>query len=373
MNAPSFTGATRFDAACEASFLDVPASPGIALFETDAGVPVSILATSDLRQLARTRLDPALARGSTKSLVGAATAVRTIQAESEAARRLLWLLHAHAALPRLADEGAKTPPCWFLRLDARDEYPKAVPLAPRDLASLPDLRGVYGPYPTRKGAARAGEAVTDALDLCRHHHLLVLEPHASACAYKDMGRCPAPCDGSESMASYRARVERGQRWLADPLTHRAEALAAMKDAASALDYERAGAHKTLLARTAPLDGTVAREVHGAMWCVIASSDPQDRVCVIACSGTGARWLSGGAPPDDVPSLLGASVPDPGEPPLTPLRADVLGWLGELACLPDDLNTGRRACAVVALPSDAAQLEAAARGVVVRASSKPAIE
>src|SRR6185295_16204268 len=82
--------------------------------------------------------------------------------------------------------------------------------AARDLPDprlLALARGVFiGPIADKDTAGRLIERTIDAFDLCRYHHLLVQAPRATACAYKEMGRCPAPCDGSETMAGFRART-----------------------------------------------------------------------------------------------------------------------------------------------------------------------
>ncbi|GAB4516434.1 MAG: hypothetical protein Tsb0013_21010 [Phycisphaerales bacterium] len=351
----------------------VPAAPGVARFETESGEPVTIVAGADMRRLLRARLDPEHATGTTKSLLGVAQTVRIDWAFSEAERRLVWLLLAREHLPRLAEEAARTPPCWFLRFDARESFPRATALAPKDLAALDDLGGVFGPYTTRSQAARAGEAVTDALDLCRHHHLLVQAPDASACAYKDMGRCPAPCDGSETMHAYRERVAQAQRWLAEPDAMRARAEEAMRRAAEEQAYEQASASKALLDRTAPLAGTVAGAIEGRSWVVLAPDAPQGTLCVLLHTGERAGCLGRGLTPTQAAAVVSESPTPP--PPDRPsaLHADLLGWIGSLACLPDDKNVGKRACRVIEPSRAAEDIERAGTDVIERASRTASIE
>jgi len=249
-------------------------------------------------------------------------------------------------------------------LDARDEHPTPSVLAPRDLRGLDDLAGVFGPYPTRKQAARAGEAVVDTLDLCRHRHLLVLTPHASPCAYKDMGRCPAPCDGSEPLETYRDRVRVGQGWLADPASERSATEAAMREAASGLDDEQAAALKAQLDRSSVLADGVAGTIAGRAWCVVLPSGEEGRVRCLTCAGGAIGWSEDDHAPDAMPSTL-ACPPAPDR--LDARSADTLAWVGGLACLPDELNAGRRACRVIALPADEETLRAAAEDVLHRAA------
>lgn len=354
------------------AFLDVRPDPGVALFCTSADQPVTLVSGADLRQLVRSRLDPEIAEKSVKSLSEVAPRVHLCWAQSEAERSLVWLQTAHRLLPRLADEAASTPPCWFLRLDARDEYPKPVDMTPRELATLTDLEGVFGPYPLKRAARHAGAAITDALDLCRHHHLLVLEPNASACAYKDMGRCPAPCDGSQTMTVYRHRVAEAQAWLADPCTKRTEVEAEMKDAASSMDYERAGRHKTLLERTQPLADTPARAIAGGSWIVIAPGHASGSVTLMHARIGHACVLAHDVTPEEAGTVVQSPLPAPAAR-LSRDGADLLAWLGGLVTIPDDKRIGRRAVHVLRMPRDEQAIIDAARDVVKRAARSASVE
>jgi hypothetical protein len=100
-------------------------------------------------------------------------------------------------------------------------------------------RRYFGPVADKHAAARFVELIEDLFDLCRYHHILVQAPHGTACVYKEMGKCPAPCDGSESMETYRARLGEGVRFAADPASAIRDAEAEMRKASGALDFERA--------------------------------------------------------------------------------------------------------------------------------------
>jgi DNA polymerase-3 subunit epsilon len=95
---------------------------------------------------------------------------------------------------------------WFVHCDPTAEHPRLVRVsAPGGPAA--SRTGVHvGPFADKHAAGRAIDALHDLFDLCRYHHILVETPHANACAYKEMGRCPAPCDGSIPMSAYRDMV-----------------------------------------------------------------------------------------------------------------------------------------------------------------------
>jgi hypothetical protein len=94
--------------------------------------------------------------------------------------------------------------------------------------------------------------VEDAFDLCRYYNILVESPNAKACAYKEMGKCPAPCDGSISMPRYRELVGYSTRALTDPADLIREHERRMQAAAAELRFESAAKIKAYLAQLAPL-------------------------------------------------------------------------------------------------------------------------
>lgn len=65
---------------------------------------------------------------------------------------------------------------------------------------------VIGPILTKKAATALGETLDDVFELCRYPKELALAPNGTACAYRQMGRCPGACDGSESMDAYKQRL-----------------------------------------------------------------------------------------------------------------------------------------------------------------------
>ncbi len=142
---------------------------------------------------------------------------------------------------------------WWIHVDPTAGHPRFVaanaPTSP-PAASL-------GPVAGATAARRYVEMLEDVFDLCRYHDILQQAPHGQACAYKEMGKCPAPCDGSITMDAYRDQIDRAIRFVDPP--HEpwlAEQTARMKAAAAELNFERAGRIKTRIerARTATAPG-----------------------------------------------------------------------------------------------------------------------
>jgi DNA polymerase-3 subunit epsilon len=120
--------------------------------------------------------------------------------------------------------------------------------------SDPDLR-YAGPIRDRTSAGKLVEALEDLFDLCRYHQELIQAPHGKPCAYKEMGKCPAPCDGSVPISWYRQQMAKAWSFLTGESRQRwrEEVMEAMKTAAGRLEFETAGRLKQRLARAEVLE------------------------------------------------------------------------------------------------------------------------
>jgi len=108
---------------------------------------------------------------------------------------------------------------------------------------------VIGPCLTSKSAQQLGEALDDLDELCRFPKQLALAPKGTPCAYKEMGRCPAACDGSEPMHAYHQRFAKALNAASLGLdTWQASIKADMQRASSAHDFEAAAGLKRRLDR-----------------------------------------------------------------------------------------------------------------------------
>ena len=127
-------------------------------------------------------------------------------------------------------------PAWFVHVDPSAEFPRYT-----KTTDVGKRAGVFlGPVEDKHAAARLVQLAEDSFDLCRYHHILVEAPHGAACAYKEMGKCPAPCDGSVPMDQYRLAVEASARALVDPSDFVREQTHQMRQAAAGLKFEAAG-------------------------------------------------------------------------------------------------------------------------------------
>lgn len=118
------------------------------------------------------------------------------------ARWLHWRA-ARAVLPSSYREQLAFGPAEFLLLDAGADIPEA------RISQQPFLQHgeIVGPFPNRAAAQEALEGLWDLFDLCRYPEQVRRAPHGTRCAYADMGRCDAPCDGAAPLDIYRRRVQ----------------------------------------------------------------------------------------------------------------------------------------------------------------------
>jgi excinuclease UvrABC nuclease subunit len=135
-------------------------------------------------------------------------------------------------------------PAWFVHVNPDTDFPRYTKTT--ELAR--QTGRLFGPLEDKHAAARLVQLVEDAFDLCRYYNVLVEAPNARACAYKEMGKCPAPCDGSISVAQYRQLVQWGVRTLEDPPEFIREQERRMQAAAAELRFETAAKVKQFVAQ-----------------------------------------------------------------------------------------------------------------------------
>ena len=138
-------------------------------------------------------------------------------------------------------------PAWFVHVNPENPFPRYIKTT--DL-SRPGL--YIGPVEDKHAAARLIGLAEDLFDLCRYYNVLIEAPHGKACAYKEMGKCPAPCDGSISMEQYRRLIEWSAQTLVDPADAVRTHTRRMQQAAAELRFETAAKIKGYVEQLAQL-------------------------------------------------------------------------------------------------------------------------
>lgn len=222
----------------------LPSGPAVLLLMDEADHPVQLLTTQQLRRLLQSRLiTPEQARPRRADLAAVVRGVRwrAVYCPFDGRwwyYRLARVLHPDDYRKRIAFG-----PAWFLHVDWSQPIPE-IGVTER----IWFRTGEYiGPWPTHKACLQALDGLRDLFDLCRYPEQLRRAPHGLRCAYAEMGRCDAPCDGSVPLATYFARCRSAwafatggaERWEQD-------AEARMQAAAVAQHFEQAAQMKRQL-------------------------------------------------------------------------------------------------------------------------------
>jgi excinuclease UvrABC nuclease subunit len=126
-------------------------------------------------------------------------------------------------------------PAWFVHVNPHTTYP-------RYIKTIDPSRhtGVHlGPLEDKHAAQKLVHLAEALFDLCRDYSILTQSPHAGPCAWKQMGKCVGPCDGTISLEAYRELVAHSAAVLSDPQDHVREQTRRMHQAAAELRFETA--------------------------------------------------------------------------------------------------------------------------------------
>ena len=191
--------------------------------------------------------------------------------------------------------------CWIRLTD--EPFPR-LSVVRMPSADDPDLRRHLGPFPSRTAARVCTDALAEVFSLRTCTDRIPLSGGRTACAAAELGRCPAPCDGSISVADYGSITDRLARtWTHDFSPVEEWFRPAMAALAEAEQFERAA---RLRHRLTALASAVVRA---------------DRYRALAgCSQiTAGRWVGGKGWEVHVirhGRLAGAAVSPPGNDPIS---------------------------------------------------------
>jgi hypothetical protein len=230
-------GWDRIDAAALRS---APSTHAVVALVDAQGNCVLCAATGDARAFCEKRREQIEAGSSTVSVYALACG-SMFEAE------LTQIRFTRTVMPKVYRQTIAAWQPWLLSLDLARGTWKACALSDAVASGDGDDGGVLvGPMPDKSAPVILGELLDDVFDLCRYPSELGKAPSGRACAYQEMGRCPAPCDGSELWPEFLARFAAaagaltsvGQ--LIEVIEHR------MREAGARCDFER-GAHLKELA------------------------------------------------------------------------------------------------------------------------------
>jgi excinuclease UvrABC nuclease subunit len=225
----------------------LPAGGGVYAFADESGRALQTIGTQSLRRSITLRLQPPddETRRRRADLRAIARRIHWTPTHSVFETSLVYLNVARRLMPRDYRRQLAFGPVWFARVDPIEKFPRWT----AEITGLDGRRIDVGPFEDRAHCTTFIELLEDLFDLCRKYDILVQAPTGQACAYFEMGKCPAPCDGSVSLEAYQGMIQRsidfargGHKSFLD------ECEARMRTAAAQRDYEQAGQIKNRIDR-----------------------------------------------------------------------------------------------------------------------------
>lgn len=224
--------------AIEAFLKRVPARWVVCMLCDAQDRPVQLLCVRNLRSSLKNRMTVDPAAGPSKRVDYRSLVRRVHYRPVDSAFEADWhyLLIARIAFGQTYRGFLGFQPAWFIHVDPAARFPRYI-----RTTDLSQTTGEYlGPLADKHAAQRLIQLIEDAFDLCRYYNVLTEAPDGRACAYKEMHRCPAPCDGSIVMDQYRLMIHWSLSTLKDPRPELAQQQRRMHTAAEEHRFELAG-------------------------------------------------------------------------------------------------------------------------------------
>ncbi|NOS99770.1 MAG: hypothetical protein HOP29_03995 [Phycisphaerales bacterium] len=225
----------------------LPARGGVYAFIGDDERIVQVMAAESVRRTALARLNQPVADGSSKRADLRAVTRRIAWRPTWSRFETSWvyLSIARRLWPTSYRRRLGFGPAYFATVDLDGRLPR---WRVEEYAWNPGRREV-GPFARRGHCAAFIETLVDLFDLCRDYAILERVPDGRPCSYFDMGRCPAPCDGSVSLDAYRSMMRASYAFAIGRGEERlSEWEGRMQEAAGQRDFARAQRIKETLAR-----------------------------------------------------------------------------------------------------------------------------
>ena len=216
---------------------NLPAKWAVYLMADETNQPVQLLCVKNLRYSLKRRLGEGAMVGMSKR-IDYRSLVRKIywrRVDSAFEADAVYLEAAREFFPKTYRGMHGFAPAWFIHINPDANFPRYTKTINLDIQT----GTLIGPIEDKHSAGKLIEDIVDWFDLCRYYNILVQAPDAKACAYKEMGKCPAPCDGSISMEHYRYLIQWSAQTIISPRQFIDDNKSRMQQAAKDLKFESA--------------------------------------------------------------------------------------------------------------------------------------
>jgi excinuclease ABC subunit C len=268
----------------------LPESPGVYLWKDAEGQVLYVGKANKLRSRVRNYLGgEALENNKTRVMMRQAVDVETIVVPSEVHALILEsnLIKEHHPRYNILLRDDKSYP--FIKVTVQEPFPRV--MVTRRVLS--DGSRYFGPYTDVGAMRRALNLVKRIFTVRSCSYEMPAEMPERACLDYHIGRCKAPCIFLQTQADYRAMIDEVLLFLDG---RAGEVMRRVRDrmdaAASALDYERAGEMRDMLAALEKMEEpTVIVEVEGGDRDVIGYARDGDEGCVVMLRIRGGKLLA----------------------------------------------------------------------------------
>ena len=222
----------------------LPGCPAVYVLLDSAGLPVQLATTQSLKRLLISRLTASeQLRPGQADLAEIVRGVRWRPLSTPFEGRWWYYRLARTVYPNEYRQLISFGPAYFLHVDWDQRVPEL-----RVTERIFCQPGQFvGPWPSHKSCQQALEGLWDLFDLCRYPEQVRRTPHGTRCAYAEMARCDAPCDGSALLPAYVARCQSAWQFATGGASDwQAVATARMRHAAEQRQFELAGQVKQQL-------------------------------------------------------------------------------------------------------------------------------
>lgn len=221
----------------------LPRAPGVYVFEDAGGQVLYVGKSKDIRTRVRSYFTGSETRRRIGEMVRLAARVRPIVCATplEAEVRELRLIAEHK--PRYNSRSRFPERGTWLKLTV-EAFPRlSMVTQVRD-----DGASYLGPFGSRHSAEQAMTALHEAFLVRQCTHRLSTRTFRAACALAEMGRCNAPCDGTESVDAYGLHVAAVREAMASDAQRLVRTLHGRIDRLSGTQrFEEAASHRDRLA------------------------------------------------------------------------------------------------------------------------------
>jgi DNA polymerase-3 subunit epsilon len=221
----------------------LPHAPGVYQFVDEHGEVLYVGKATDLRNRVRTYFTASETRGRMAEMVGLAATVTPIVCATtvEAEVRELRLIAAHK--PRYNRRSRFPERALWLKLTV-----EPFPRLSRVREVKDDGAAYLGPFGSARQVEMAAAALHESIPLRQCTARLSPRVHTGACALAEMGRCGAPCDGSETVDAYAGHAAAARAAMQHDIRRVVAAVSRKVDLLSDAErYEDAAVHRDRLA------------------------------------------------------------------------------------------------------------------------------